>query len=186
MIEKEHVIQVLKEVERAVKVQDVFLLRELSDKTIHSASVYQDPDSIALAVTIYALSKVFSKTEFRYYKDWNKFLERTTEQIVLAYEFLEKDNLKMFRKKIIKIRKEINIFGHLKEYIKNVFYRASINKASRIYEHGISRAETSRLLGISQWELASYAIAPAISDVDLSLTMPIKDRIKFTEELFEK
>lgn len=186
MIEREHIISLLKDVEKAVSLEDTFLLRELSNKTIHSASIYQDPDSIAMAVTIYALSKIFEKEQFRHYKTWDVFIKKTQQQIVHAYKLLEKDDVKNFRKKLIKIRKNINLFGRLKEYIKEVFYRASINKASRIYEHGISQAETSRLLGISQWELAQYAITPFITDIDLTLTMPEKERIKLAENLFEK
>ena len=34
--------------------------------------------------------------------------------------------------------------------------KASINKASRIYEHGISLGKTAQLLGITQWELTEY------------------------------
>ncbi|MEM2462826.1 MAG: hypothetical protein QXD71_01515, partial [Candidatus Pacearchaeota archaeon] len=62
--------------------------------------------------------------------------------------------------------------------------KAAINKASRIYEHGISRAETARLLGITQWELAEYVGLTGIADTDLSITLPIEKRIKLAESLF--
>jgi predicted transcriptional regulator len=75
-------------------------------------------------------------------------------------------------------------FGHVRDYIRDVFYKASINKASKIYEHGISRAETANILGITQWELAGYA-ASSVIDIDLTLTKSIKERIKFTEEVFK-
>ena len=59
-----------------------------------------------------------------------------------------------------------------------------INKASRIYEHGISMQRTAELLGISEWELSEYAGRTGISDVNLSITMDIKTRIEKAMELF--
>lgn len=87
---------------------------------------------------------------------------------------------------MIGIRQEIEkISSKLKSYILEVFRKAAISKASRVYEHGISRAETSRLLGVTQWELAEYAGRTGISDINLSITKPIKERIKLAEKLFE-
>ena len=45
--------------------------------------------------------------------------------------------------------------------------------------------KTAKLLGISIWELAEYAGQTGISDVNLSITMPIKKRIKLAMEMFE-
>ena len=44
--------------------------------------------------------------------------------------------------------------------------------------------KTSRLLGISIWELAEYAGQTGIADVNLSVTMPVKKRIKLAEDFF--
>ena len=78
--------------------------------------------------------------------------------------------------------------GYMKELIKahigDVFRRAQVNKASRIYEHGISMEKTAKILGITVWELAEYAGRTRIGDVNLSVTMPIKQRIKIAEEIF--
>jgi len=185
MIEKNHILEILKQTVISIKSENVILLKELSNKTIHSASIYQDPDSVALAVNIYAIGKLFENERFRYYKYWPIFIKKSLNSLARAHDFLERDKLKSFREEVINLRRNVNMFGHLKEYIKDVFLRASINKASRIYEHGISRAETSELLGISQWELASYSAMPSIVDIDLSITKSIKERIKFTEELFK-
>lgn len=184
MIEKNHILEILKQTVVAVKSENILLLQELSNKTIHSASLYQDPDSIAMAVNIYALSKLFENEKFRYYKYWPIFIKKTLISLARAHGLLERGKLHSFRKEIISLRKNVNMFGHLKDYIKEVFLKASLNKASRIYEHGISRAETASLLGISQWEIASYSAVPAIIDVDLSLTKSMKERVKLAEDLF--
>ena len=103
-----------------------------------------------------------------------------------AIQALEKDNIKIFRSEIDLIRKLIQkLSGDLKFHIDTVFRRAKINKASRIYEHGISMEKTARILGISQWELAEYVGKTGIANVNLGVTMPIRQRIKIAERIFE-
>ncbi len=99
---------------------------------------------------------------------------------------LEKNNINKFRFEIEHLRTSIqNLSGHLKDYISEVFRKAKINKASRIYEHGISMEKTAKILGISVWELAEYVGQTRVANVDLSITMPIKERIKLAEEMFK-
>ena len=184
MIEKEHVISILKDANEAVRTENTLLLNELSNKTLHSSSIYQDPDSIALAVTMYVLGKIFSNPAFKSYDKWNIFVKKTAMCLSKASRAVQKDNLLEFRKEMIRIRQDMKLFGGLKDSIKEVFRKASINKASKIYEHGISRAETADLLGITEWELASYATSQFITDNDLLLTKSVRERIKFMEDMF--
>ena len=72
----------------------------------------------------------------------------------------------------------------MKKNIQDVFRKASVNKASRIYEHGISMGKTAKLLGITMWELADYAGKTGISDVSESKTLDVKSRIKLAMEMF--
>jgi len=184
--EKENILMILKNTRKALKTEDVLLLKEMSNRTIHGASVKRDPTSIIVAVTIYALSKIVERKKYTQYKEWPIFFSRISKDINNAIQHLEKKETKKFHEDMKNIRKAVNdLSGHLKTYIQDVFRHAQINKASRIYEHGISMAETSNLLGITQWELAEYIGKTGIADVDLSLTMPIKKRIKFTYQLFE-
>ncbi|MEM4703060.1 MAG: hypothetical protein QXP53_01065 [Candidatus Pacearchaeota archaeon] len=186
MIEKRNFLSILKNAKRALKERNVLLLKEMSNRTIHSASLYQDPDAVVIAVTIYTLSKLLERENYRSYPEWKPFVNTCLKFLEKAIECLEKDKLEGFRKSMISIREAIEGIGsRLKTYILEVFRKAAINKASRIYEHGISRAETSRLLGITQWELAEYVGATWIADVDLSITMPIEKRIKVAEKLFK-
>jgi hypothetical protein len=75
--------------------------------------------------------------------------------------------------------------GNLKKYIQDVFRKASINEASKIYEHGISMEKTAKLLGITMFELAGYAGQTGISDVPESKTLDVRSRIKLAMEMFE-
>ena len=73
MQEKEHVIKILEQAKQAIKKQDVIKLKDLSNKTIHSASIYQDPDNIAVAIILYSLSKIIERKTYRDYPGWKKF-----------------------------------------------------------------------------------------------------------------
>jgi len=186
MQEKENVLDILERTKKAVKEEDVIALKDLSNRTVHTASINQDSDNIAVAVIVYSLSKLIERKKYQEFKNWDSFFNRYMSCIDNAIKALKEDNLQNFRECISEIRKEMNsLSGHLKNYIKDVFRKAQINKASRIYEHGISMEQTAKLLGISIWELAEYAGQTGISDVNLSVTMPIKNRIKIAEDMFK-
>ena len=184
MQEKDNVLRILKETKRAVKSEDNVKLKELSNQTIHTASIYQDADNIAIAVLIYALSKILERKNFQQYRNYHRFFRRFMICIDRAISALEKNQDNYLRAQLTCIRKEINnLTGNLKKHVKEVFRKAEINKASRIYEHGISMQQTAHLLGISVWDLAEYTGATGIGDVNLGITMPEKERIKMLEEI---
>jgi hypothetical protein len=183
--EPEHILEVLKEAKEAVKNEDLIRLKSLSNQTIHSASIHQDADCILVAIIIYSLSKIIERTNYREYPSWNSFFKQFMKHIDYAIICLEKNNIEDFREELGRIRTSINnLTGSFKKHIQDVFRKASINKASRIYEHGISMEKTSRLLGISLWELAEYAGQTGIGDVNFNITLPVKKRIKLAEDIF--
>ncbi len=187
MQEKEHVVQLLKDAKLAIEKDDSTLMRDLSNKTIHSASIDQDSDNIFVAVVMYALSKILERKDYREYKGWNSFVKSSEISLEKSAESLEKDNLFLFRKEMKKIRRDISkLSGNFKKNVQEVFKRAEISKASRIYEHGISMEKTAKLLGVSLWDLAEYAGKTGISDVNLNITMREKDRINIAINFFKK
>lgn len=187
MEERGHILNVLKKVKSALKTGDYIEIKNLSNQVIHSASINQDADSVSLAVIIYALSKIIEREKYKSYTNWKRFFKAYVSCINNAIKALKKNDIPLFREQIILIRRLIqNLSGNLKNYIGEVFRKAEINKASRIYEHGISIENTAKILGVSVWDLAEYTGKTGISDVDLSVTMPVKERIKQAEEIFEE
>jgi hypothetical protein len=185
VIEKENVLNILIETKKAINENNVLALKLLSNRTIHTSSIYQDPDNIAIAVIVYALGKIIERKKYTNYPSWPKFYKNVLVQLDLAIISLKNNDFKKFRKAIKNIRKSVEkISGHLKTYIKEIFRKAHINKASRIYEHGISMQQTAKLLGISLFELAEYAGQTGIADVDLSITKPVQERLKIAQDLF--
>ena len=185
MKERVHILETLKKVELALEKKNYVKIKSLSNHIIHHTSIHQEPDIISLAVIIYSLSKLIEREAYKDYKSWPKFYNNYITHLKKAIITLEKDDIGSFRNEIDLIRKLIqNLSGDLKIHISAVFRKAKINKASRIHEHGISMEKTAKILGVSLWELSEYAGKTGIHNVNLGLTIPIKQRIKFAEELF--
>jgi hypothetical protein len=186
MEEKEHVLSVLKQVKKALKEKNYVEIKSLSNKIIHISSIHQEADIISLAVIIYSLSKLIEREDYKNEKNWDKFYQNYIQNIDDMIYALKNEDLNRFHQEIQSNRKLIQgLSGHLKKYIQDVFQGAKINKASRIYEHGISMEKTASILGVSLWELAEYTGKTQINNVNLGLTIPIKERIKFAEEIFK-
>ncbi len=186
MEEQPHILTVLKETKEALKTRDNIKIKNLSNEVIHNSSINQDPDVISIAVILYSLSKIIEREHYKKYPNWKHFYRSYLKGIDILIRALEKNDLSKFREEINFVTSLINnLSGNLKIYINDVFRKAQINKASKIYEHGISMEKTAKILGISLWELAEYAGQTQVADVNLSVTMPIKERIKITQEAFQ-
>ena len=184
--EGENLLYIFRKAQIALNSRDIFLLKELSNKTIHNASIYQDTDSISTAVIIYSLSKIMERSKYTYYKDWPFFIKAINSYFIQAISSLEKEDPESFRKSLVGIREAMTkLSGNFRKAVEDVFRRALINKASRMYEHGISMEQTADVLGITMFELSEYSGKTGISDVPLSLTMPIEKRFKAAWEFFK-
>ena len=186
MEESQHILHVLKETKNALKNRNYLTIKNLSNEVVHNSSIHQDPDVISVAVIVYSLSKLIERESYKEYANWPRFYKNFLRGIDILIRSLERDNLKQFREEIHFVTRLIDsLSGNLKIYMRDVFRKAKINKASKIYEHGISMETTAKILGISIWELAEYAGQTRVGDVNLSVTMPIKERIKIAEEIFQ-
>ncbi len=183
MQEGDNILRIFKETKNAIEQSDSSKLRDLSDQTINTASRTHDPDNIATAVIIYAMSKIIERAEYKKNIGWKKFYSSVLlsfDGIIFALE--KKDETKL-RKNLQKIRSSIKgLSGDLKKYIQDVFMKAQINKASKIYEHGISMETTASLLGITMYDLAGYAGAKHESEPSKKMT--VVKRIKMAERMF--
>ncbi len=185
MYERDNILRIFKESKEAIAHGDSAKIKNLSNQTTNSASLTNDPDNIASAVMIYSLSKIIERPDYKRDSEWNKFYRLFLSSIDKIIIYLEKENDEKFREEIKKIRKYIEkLSGNLKEDIQQVFRKASINKASRIYAHGISMERTAKLLGISLFELASYAGERYGSSYEMK-DVDVKERLKIVSEFFK-
>lgn len=186
MQEKENVLRILEETKHAISKEDSVKLKELSNQTIHTASTSQDPDNIAVAVIVYSLSKIIERKQYQGLAGWKNFYSGIVSAIDGSIISIKNDDDKKLHENLTKIRETVSkLSGQLKIYIQDVFRKAEINKASKIYEHGISMEHTASLLGVTLFELASYAgQKPEISDTSFNKTIDVKKRIKTAMEMF--
>ena len=185
MQEINHVIDILEKAKRAIREKNVVLLKELSNQTVHTASIYQDPDNIAIAVVLYSLSKLIERQSYKTLKGWQDFEKNYVLCIDKAIIFLRKRDLENYRLQMECIREGIKSFSKdLKKYIDEVFRKASINKATRLYEHGLSLEKTANILGVTVWELNQYVGQTGVADVNLAYTLDLNKRIKQAEDIF--
>lgn len=185
MEEVGHLINVLEQVKEAIEHEDVIKLRELSNQTIHSASTYQDTGSITMAVIVYALSKLIEKKEDLKIKNWALFIKKVDSQFSLAIKALQDDKIDKYEKYMEMARKSITSTSlNIKPFIQDVLRKSSINKASKIYEHGISLGQTAKILGITEWELTEYSGQTKVSEVHYNITWDVAKRAKMAMEFF--
>lgn len=133
------------------KAGDIIKIKELSNHVIHNASVFQDEDSISVAILIYSVSKIIERGQKDL--DYSRLLSML-DSCILG---LKGNDDMMFRKSIKNIFSFIRSTDEkLKMYIHEVINQAQIKKGCKLCEHGISVARASEVLGISQWELMHY------------------------------
>ena len=185
MQERENILRIFQGTKEAIAKGDVAKIRSLSNQTTNTASLTHDPDNIAVAVIVYSLSKIIEREDYRRLQGWDNFYKTyigAIDKIIIA---LQKNDEKTFRANIELIRRAIDkLSGKLKDYIQDVFRGASINKASRIYKHGISMEKTAKLLGITMFELADYTGQGKTADAPESKTMDVNARNKLAMEMF--
>lgn len=181
---KKDIIEVLKNVKKSLEKGDGDKILEWSDHIIHSASIYQDENTIALAVITYALGKTLKKMPqiaktgkfcilcSEYIND--AMLSARNDEWVNYHEALEK-----MTQDILRIDKE---YSHHLEYVLSA---AKLKKGSKMVAHGISIGRVAETLGITQWELMGYiggSIETEISEMDHKT---LKHKFKFAKEVFK-
>lgn len=185
MEEVENILRTLQKTKQLVEKNDAFELKSLSNQTVRSATISQDADNIIVAVLVYSLGKVMEREHYKKMDGWDEFYNAVIKNLDLAIQNLKKGDIGNTRVYLGRIRNSLNkISGDLGRYIKDVFRKAEINKAFKLYEHGLSLEQTAELLGVSLWDLASYIGQSNIGDAKISISMPVKKRVKIAEDIF--
>ncbi|HLC31614.1 MAG TPA: hypothetical protein VJK51_03020 [Candidatus Nanoarchaeia archaeon] len=184
MEEPEHIVHVLESVKKGVIEEDAQLLHELSNQTIHCASTVQDPGSISIAVLVYALSKIVERKNKLDIKNWKEFSKKLNGILDLAMLAARENDEPQYNAYLAQARKCLTSLSvNLKPAIEEILKKASVNKASKIYEHGISLGQTANILGVTQWELSEY-LGQTNADVMYGKSLSIVQRAKMAQEFF--
>lgn len=183
---KNDIVRILRESIKAIKEENVVKLKDLSNTLMDNSSVYQDENAIIITILTYSLSKILERSRLRQFKDWNIFKKTVDESLKKACYSIENNDLMNYEKSIKEILLSINkLESRLRDYIRDIFFRAHINKASRLHEHGLSVGRTAELLGITKWDLMEYIGRTGIPDVKENLTISIEKRLRTARNLFK-
>jgi hypothetical protein len=175
---RQDILEVVSQGILALKSDDSFRLKELSNHVIHNASIFQDEDSIGIAVLMYALSKVIERGGL----DTRQILELLEK----AKASLERQSPEEYRMAIkLAVRKVSEADSRLKLFVNNVIEQAQLKKGAKISMHGVSVARTANILGISRWELMQYLGHTTFSE-DTSDQNGMMRRIALARRLFIK
>ena len=180
-IVKKDIIEVLDRLVGILKVKedsDIAEMKELSNHVIHNASVFQEADSISIAVLIYSLSKIIERKQKDL--DYGKIMNMLNTGI----SNLKNGNDEGFNKSIKSVFSFIRTMDErLGLYRHEVINQARIKKGCKLCEHGISIARAAEVLGISQWELMHYVGKTTLVD-QFSEPVNVSKRLKIARGLF--
>ncbi len=161
--------------------RDIFELKELSNRAIKLTALYQDEDSMSIAVLIYSIFKILERMTIidkKYYSSIILYLKN-------AIEFMKQSDRKRYSSEIKAIFKLIDkIDARLRIFVEEVVNKARITKGSKLVENGVSIAKAASLMGISQWELMSYVGKTEFMDLN-PFKEDVKRRLNFARKLFK-
>ena len=170
------ILKVLDASSKMIERLDIVGLKELSNHTIHNASIFQDQDSVTIAVIMYTLAKIFERESV---VDKSVIPIINSSKRALFDSKFEEYRLNL--KKLYEIIKEKD--AKHKMYVQEVIEQAGVKKSSKIYEHGVSMAQSASILGISQWELMDYVGKTSVPDTIERINL--KQRISNARKIFE-
>ncbi|MBR9677114.1 hypothetical protein GOV04_03165 [Candidatus Woesearchaeota archaeon] len=175
---RKDILQLLKDLKIALAHQDFRRIKELSDHTLHNSSIFQDEDSISVGVIVYALAKLLER-----YPNINLHLiNGEVNQAIKKLEHQDSRGFLKTLKSLFTIIKKID--SKTTMYIQHVLEQSGIKKGSRIYEHGISLAQTATVLDVNQWELMNYV--GKTSFIEREKDTGLLARLKLARKIFRK
>jgi len=181
---KRAILRVLREIQPYVKNLNAAKLKDMSSLTIANGSIYQDEDSISIAVVTYALSKIIERVHLKKPEHWKNFHQHILDNLNYAKNHLTKNKTMQYRNAIKNLFSTINqLDSKLALYIQEVVEKSKIKKGTSLYEHGISIARVCELLDICNWELMDYVGKTQISDSEKDITSALS-RLKLTKKMF--
>jgi len=160
--------------------KDAFELEELSNHIIHSATIFQDEDSVSTALLVYSIYKIIERTGQK-----PEIYSKIVPIVKESRQALENNELEKYRAGVTALFKLIaELDAKFKKYVEEIMEKAKIKKGSKIYEHGISLARVAEIIGISQWDLMSYVGKTEITEFSVG-GLDIESKLKYVRSIFK-
>ncbi|HIJ11438.1 TPA: hypothetical protein HA278_05255 [Candidatus Woesearchaeota archaeon] len=127
-------------------------LQKISNHAIDDVALHKDLDVISITVLIYSIYKMLPQLR----------KEEKVGELVKALQIAQQGlEQKVFRKynKSIKVAFKIihDLAGEVKVHLQDVMQAARIKKGSILLQKGLSIGQAAGLMGLSNWDLQSYA-----------------------------
>jgi hypothetical protein len=140
---KRDILDIISRAVKLIRTNSAVELNELSNHTIHNASIFQDEFSVSIAVIIYSISKIIPHSS----EHNNKFIRLLEE----AAHWMGRGDLRRYKKATKALLEKISsIDSRFGKFVDDVISHAEIKKGGKIYDHGISLGQAASILGISQ------------------------------------
>jgi hypothetical protein len=168
------------EILRVREEKDVLELRELSDHTIHDASIYQDIDAVQIATLMYALYKVLERKMVLSDRQYQK-LYSTLQN---AHEMMGRGRFKEYNRHIQEAFAIItDVDQKASQFMQEVIEKAKITKGSKLFHHGLSTKRAAEMMGVSEWQLLGY-IGKTREYEETPRSVSVKKRLQYAFEVF--
>lgn len=174
---KKDMLRILTKVIVGIKQKDTYLLSKTSNEINHSSSIFQDEDSLTIAVVVYAISKIIDRNNSKMDPQFEIMFRK-------AKQHMQTNNFDKYRDVMRGIVSKINdVDSRMKQFVLDVYNQAEIKKGSKIFSNGISLARVAELMNLSQWELMNYVGKTNIPEM-FQKDRHLKERLGHARSLF--
>jgi len=178
---KKHILHILGEASKILErkeAKDVDKLRDLSDHAIEDVALHKTLDIISITVLIYSIYKVVHCLKPIDY-----------QELIITIKKAEKDLLRNnFGGYNRNIKVLYTIVGRcdkkVREHLQDVMQAAKIKKGAVLLQHGLSIGQAAGLMGLSNWDLQSYAAKTTALEMHQE-KIPAKKRLARALEVFQ-
>lgn len=178
------IVKVLQRLKSATISGNSQSLKNIAKSALDNASVYQNKNSISVAVIAYTIVKLIERKKIIQTEIPISIYRDIIKNLTEASKNLTKDKIPQYEKNLRGLFKLIGkLDDKLPVYIEEVVNKAKIKKGFLLHEKGISLSRAAHMMGISQWELMSYIGKTQISE-HISKKVDIRTRLNFTKGLF--
>ncbi|MFH1276615.1 MAG: hypothetical protein ABIH82_05895 [Candidatus Woesearchaeota archaeon] len=130
---------------------DIEQLKELSDHAIEDVATHKDLDLVTVTVLVYSLYKVVNTITGENY-------DKLLKELQNAKEFLQQFSFSRYNSAIRNMFRMIKgCDAKVKEHLDDVMQAAKVKKGTVLLEKGLSIGQAAGLMGLSNWDLQSYA-----------------------------
>ena len=149
--------EIIKDLGQAVAIlekkkgMNVEAMKQLSDQSIEDVALYKDLDVVSITVLFYSIYKVVDCFDDVTFDELIKGLRDA--QSALQRNFFGKYNQKI--RNLFKLVRGCN--AKVKQHLQDVMDAARIKKGTVLLQKGLSLGQAAGLMGLSNWDLQSYA-----------------------------